>query len=156
MIEFDMNSVINQFGALMKQRINVLTIGVNNIEESLKFYKDGMGLKTKGIEGAEFEHGSVVFFDLTDTLKLALYQKKDIAWDANIPLDKQSATEFTIGHNVNSKEEVDQVMNQAKHAGAKIIKEPHKTFWGGYSGYFQDPNGHLWEIVFAPNWIIKE
>lgn len=140
----------------MKQRINVLTIGVNDLEKSLKFYRDGLGLKTQGIIGTEFEHGAVVFFDLQNGLKLALYPRKEIAWDAKVSLGQSSATEFTIGHLVNSKQEVDKVMKQAKAAGAKITKEAQDTFWGGYAGYFQDPNGHLWEVAWNPQWRIKE
>ncbi len=140
----------------MKQRINVLTIGVNDLEESLKFYRDGLGLKTEGIVGREFEHGAVVFFDLQYGLKLALYPKKEIAWDAKIPLNSTSATEFTIGHLVNSKQEVDKVIKQAENAGANITKPAQDTFWGGYAGYFQDPNGHLWEIAYNPKWKVEE
>ena len=140
----------------MKQRINVLTIGVNNLEKSLKFYRDGLGLKTEGIVGTEFEHGAVVFFDLQNGLKLALYPRKEISWDAKISFNPPSATEFTIGHLLNSKKEVDEVMRQAEKAGAKITKPAQDTFWGGYAGYFQDPDGHLWEVAWNPAWKIEE
>jgi catechol 2,3-dioxygenase-like lactoylglutathione lyase family enzyme len=134
----------------MKPRFNILTIGVDDLEKSLKFYRDGLGLKTQGVVGTEFEHGAVVFIDLEGGMKLALYPRKEIAWDAKIPHDPPSVTEFTIGHLVNSKEEVDKVMRQAKKAGAKITKPAEDTFWGGYAGYFQDPDGHLWEIAWNP------
>ncbi|MBI4014489.1 MAG: VOC family protein [Candidatus Aenigmarchaeota archaeon] len=140
----------------MKQRINVLTIGVDDLEQSLKFYRDGLGLQTDGIVGTEFEHGAVVFFNLQNGLKLALYPRKEIAWDAKISLASASATEFAIGHLVNSKQEVDKVMKRAKEAGANITKPAQDTFWGGYAGYFQDPNGHLWEIAWNPQWKIEE
>lgn len=140
----------------MKQRINVLTIGVNNLEKSLKFYRDGLGLKTEGIVGTEFEHGAVVFFDLQNGLKLALYPRKEISWDAKISFNPPSATEFTIGHLLNSKKEVDEVMRQAEKASAKITKPAQDTFWGGYAGYFQDPDGHLWEVAWNPAWKIEE
>lgn len=140
----------------MKQRINVLTIGVDDLESSLKFYRDGLGLKTEGIIGEEFKHGAVVFFDLKNGLKLALYPRKEIAWDAKIHLNPPSAIEFTMGHLVNSKQEVDKVMKQAEKAGAKITKLAQKTFWGGYAGYFQDPDGHLWEVSWNPQWKIEE
>ena len=140
----------------MKPRISFLTIGVDNLEKSLKFYRDGLSLQTKGIIGREFEHGAVVFFELQNGLKLALYPRKEIAWDSKVPIDSHSATEFTIGHNVNSKKEVDGVMKQAEKAGAKITKPAHDTFWGGYAGYFQDPDSHLWEIVYNPKWKIKD
>ncbi len=126
-----------------------MTIGVNDLAESMRFYK-GLGLETEGIVGKEFERGAVVFFNLKGGLILALYPRKDIAWDAKVPLDSPSATEFTIAHNVTNKEEVDVVMRQAEDAGAKIVKPQQNTFWGGYAGYFQDPNGHLWEVAWNP------
>ena len=134
----------------MKSRINILTIGVYDLEKSLKFYRDGLGLSTRGIVGTEFEHGAVVFIDMQNGMKLALYLRKEIAWDAKIAQSPPSATEFTIGHLVNSKKEVGEVMAQAKKAGATIAKPAENTFWGGYAGYFQDPDGHLWEIAWNP------
>ena len=140
----------------MKPRITVLTIGVDDLKESLKFYRDGLGLKTEGIIGDEFEYGAVAFFDLENDMKLALWPRKSLAKDSGIKVTRASATEFSIGHNVASKKEVDAVMEQAKKAGAKIIKSAQKTFWGGYAGYFQDPDGHLWEVVWNPEWKISE
>lgn len=140
----------------MKPRITVLTLGVDDLEKSLKFYRDGLGLETQGIVGREFEHGAVVFFDFENGPKLALYPRKSLAHDATLPQTPSSSTEFSIGHNVNSKKEVDTIMAQAKKAGAKIIKPAQKTFWGGYAGYFQDPDGHLWEIAWNPAWKINE
>jgi uncharacterized protein len=139
----------------MKPRITMLTLGVDDLEKSLKFYQDGLGLPTEGIIGKEFEEGAVVFFDLQNGIKLALWPRKSIAHDSTIPLQPSSSTEFTIGHNVNSKEEVDAVMEQAKEAGAKIVKSARDTFWGGYAGYFQDPDGHLWEVVWNPEMVIE-
>lgn len=126
------------------------------MEKSLAFYRDGLGLPTQGIVGREFEHGAVAFFDLQSGLKLAIWPRGDIAHDASIPKTAHSPTEFTIGHNVGSKEEVDAVMEQAKRAGAKIIKSAQDTFWGGYAGYFQDPDGHLWEVARNPQWEVEE
>lgn len=140
----------------MKSHITVLTIGVDDLERALAFYRDGMGLSTEGIIGKEFEHGAVAFFDLQKGLKLAIWNRKDIAYDTGIEQTTPSPTEFTIGHNVASREEVDQVMKEAKEAGARIIKRAHDTFWGGYSGYFQDPDGHLWEIVWNPQFETEE
>lgn len=140
----------------MKPRINILTIGADDLEKSLKFYRDGLGLKTQGIVGTEFEHGAVVFIDLHNGMKLALYPRKEIAWDAKISQSSPSATEFTIGHLVNSKKEVDEVMAQAEKAGAKITKPAEDTFWGGYAGYFQDPDEHLWEIAWNPQIKIED
>ena len=135
----------------MKPRITVITIGVDDLERSLKFYRDGLGLPTEGIIGKEFEHGAVAFFDLQSGLKLAIWPRANIAHDANISKTAHSPTECTIGHNVGSKEEVDAVMAQAKRAGARILKPAGKTFWGGYAGYFQDPDDHVWEVVWNPD-----
>ncbi len=140
----------------MKPRITVITLGVDNLKESLAFYCDGLGLSTQGIIGEEFEHGAVVFFDLQYGLKLAIWARDDIAHDAGIPKTNRSPSECTIGHNVSTKEEVDAVMEQAKRAGAKIVKPAQSTFWGGYAGYFQDPDDHLWEVVWNPQFEISE
>ena len=136
----------------MKPRITVLTIGVDDLDRSLAFYRDGLGLPTQGIIGQEFEHGAVAFFDLQAGLKLAIWNRKDIAHETKVPLAAPSPTEFTIGHNVGSKEEVDGIMELAKRAGATITDPAHDAFWGGYSGHFQDPDGHLWEVVWNPAW----
>jgi uncharacterized protein len=140
----------------MKQRINILTLGVNDLKKSMKFYQEGLGWKTKGIIGTEFENGEVVLFDLDNGMKLSLYERKNLAWDSNLKLQTESATEFSIGHFVNNDKEVDSIMENAKKAGAKIIKPAQKTFWGGYAGYFQDSDGHLWEIGHNPAWKIEE
>lgn len=134
----------------MKPRITVLTIGVDDLERSLAFYRDGLGLPTEGIVGTEFEHGAVAFFDLQSGLRLAIWNRNDLAHDTAIAKTAPSPTEFSIGHNVGSSQEVDAVMAQAARAGATIVKAAEATFWGGYSGYFQDPDGHLWEIVWNP------
>lgn len=140
----------------MKPRITVITLGVDDLERSLKFYRDGLMLPTEGIVGQEFEHGAVAFFDLQSGLRLAIWKRKDIAHDTKLNQTMPSPTEFTLGHNVGSKEEVDLVMEQAEKAGATITVSPQDTFWGGYSGYFQDPDGHLWEVVWNPQWEITE
>jgi len=140
----------------MKPRITVITLGVDDLEKSLTFYRDGLGLPTEGIIGKEFEHGAVAFFDLQSGVKLALWSRDNLAHDTNLPKTPRSATELSIGHNVNSKQEVNAVMAQAKNAGAKIIKEAGDTFWGGYAGYFQDPDDHLWEVVWNPQFVIEE
>lgn len=140
----------------MKQRINILTLGVNDLKQSLQFYRDGLGWKTQGIIGTEYENGAVVLFDLDNGMKLSLYERKNLAWDSNVKLQTESATEFSIGHFVNDDGEVDAIMEQAEKAGAKIIKSAQKTFWGGYAGYFQDIDGHLWEIGHNPSWKVEE
>ncbi|QRG69011.1 VOC family protein [Brevibacillus choshinensis] len=140
----------------MKPRITVLTLGVDDLERSLKFYRDGLGLPTEGIVGREFEHGAVAFFDLQAGVKLAVWNRKDLAHETKVPLGAPSSTELTIGHNVGRKTEVDQVMEEAEKAGATITDPAHDTFWGGYSGHFQDPDGHLWEVVWNPDWEIND
>jgi len=136
----------------MKPRITLITLGVDDLERSLRFYRDGLGLKTEGIVGTQFEHGAVAFFDLQAGLKLALWPRKSLAHDTGLPVGNPSATELSIGHNVSSKAEVDTVMEQARKAGAVIVKPAHDTFWGGYAGYFQDPDQHLWEVAWNPDW----
>jgi uncharacterized protein len=135
----------------MKPRITVITLGVDDLERSLAFYRDGLGLATPGIVGTEFEHGAVAFFDLQGGSKLAIWPRQSLAHDTGIQKSPPSSTEFSLGHTVRSKEEVDVVMEQARKAGARIVKTAQKTFWGGYSGYFEDPDGHLWEIAWNPS-----
>ena len=140
----------------MKPRIKVITLGVGDLERSLVFYRDGMGLPTEGIIGTEFEDGAAVFFTMNDDLILALYPKASLAKDAKISVNPPSPSEFSIGHNVQSKQEVDAVMKQAERAGATITDPAHDRFWGGYAGYFKDLDGHLWEIAWNPHWEVKE
>jgi predicted lactoylglutathione lyase len=135
----------------MESRFTILTLGVDNLEKSYKFYHEGMGLPSQGIVGKEFEHGEVAFFDLQHGMKLALYSRANLAWDSKVEAEKSAATEFSIGYTVRSKEEVDTILAKAKKAGAKIPKPAQTAFWGGYSGYFQDLDGHLWEIAWNPN-----
>ena len=132
----------------MKPRITLITLGVDDLERAVRFYRDGLGLKTEGIVGTQFEHGAVAFFELQAGLKLALWPRASLAHDAGIAVGARSASEFSLAHNVRSKSEVDAVMAQAAGAGARIIKGARDTFWGGYAGYFQDPDGHLWEVAW--------
>jgi catechol 2,3-dioxygenase-like lactoylglutathione lyase family enzyme len=134
----------------MKPRITVITLGVDDLEAALSFYRNGLGLPTSGIIGTEFEHGALALFDLQHGLKLAIYPRNDLAFDAKVALGMPSATECTLGHYLRSREEVDAVMEQAKKAGATITDKAHARPWGIYSGYFQDPDGHLWEVVWDP------
>ena len=137
----------------MKPIVTVITLGVDDLDRALRFYRDGLGFPSHGIIGQEFEFGAVVFIDLQPGLRQALWPRKSIAHDTGLTLSPACATEMTIGHNVASKTEVDSIMATAKLAGAKILKPAHKTFWGGYAGYFQDPDSHVWEIVFNPQWL---
>ena len=136
----------------MKPRITLITLGVDHLERAVRFYRDGLGLKTEGIVGTQFEYGAVAFFDLQAGLKLALWPRKSIAHDTGIAVGNPNQTDLTIGHNVSSKAEVDAVMEQARKAGAVIVQPAHDTFWGGYAGYFQDPDAHLWEVAWNPQW----
>lgn len=140
----------------MKQGINLLTLGVSDLKRSMKFYQDGFGWQTKGIVGSEYENGAVVMFELSNRLMLCLYERKNLAWDSHLKLQPESATEFSIGYFVNSDKEVDAVLKQAEKAGARITKSAQKAFWGGYHGYLQDIDGHLWEIGHNPSWEVEE
>lgn len=140
----------------MKPRINVITLAVGDLPRSLAFYRDGMGLPTEGIVGTEFEDGAVAFFQMNDDLILALYPKTALAKDAKIPATPGGSAAVSIGHLVNSRHEVDALMKAAERAGARIADPPHDRFWGGYSGYFHDLDGHLWEIAWNPAWVISE
>ena len=128
----------------MRPRIKVLTLAVADLQRSLEFYRDGLGLPTQGIVGTEFEDGAVVFFEMNEDLVLALYPRASLAKQANVPVTASSASDFAIGHNVGSKAEVDAIMAQAEAAGARITDAARDRFWGGYAGHFQDPDGHLW------------
>ncbi|MEW6760401.1 MAG: VOC family protein [Pseudomonadota bacterium] len=137
----------------MKPRISLITLGVEHLEQSVAFYRDGLGWETEGIVGREFEHGAVAFFAMEGGLRLALWPRASLAHDTGAPQGSLNSTEFSLAHNVASKEEVDAVMAQAKGAGARIVKPAADTFYGGYAGYFADPDGHLWEVAFNPQML---
>ncbi|HEV7253091.1 MAG TPA: VOC family protein [Mesorhizobium sp.] len=140
----------------MKPHLKVITLAVNDLQESLAFYRDGLGLPTDGIIGEEFEDGAVVFINMNDGLILALYPSVSLSRDARIDATQQRLGAVAVGHVVNSKAEVDAVMAQAVAAGAVVTDPAHDRFWGGYSGYFHDPNGHLWEVAWNPQWTVPE
>lgn len=140
----------------MKPRISLVTLGVDDLERAVRFYRDGLGLATDGIIGEEFEFGAVAFFELQAGLRLGLWPRISLANDAGVPQQATSATEFSLAHNVSSRDEVDAVMAQAAAAGAIITKPAADTFWGGYAGYFQDPDLHLWEVAWNPEWPVTE
>ncbi|MGE5452235.1 MAG: VOC family protein [Acidobacteriota bacterium] len=135
----------------MKPHITVLTLGVADLARAVAFYRDGLGWATQGIIGTEVENGAVTFFNLQNGLKLALWPRHSLAADTGLPDGPPCPTELSIGHNVGSAAEVDAVMAQARAAGAAVIKPAQPTFYGGYAGYFQDPDGHVWEVVFNPS-----
>ena len=137
----------------MKPRITLITIAVDDLERAVAFYRDGLGLPTAGIIGQEFEHGAVAFFELASGLRLALWPRQSLSHDSGLPVGPHSATEFCLAHNVSSRAEVDAVMEEARRAGATIVKAAQPTFYGGYAGYFQDPDRHLWEVAFNPQML---
>ncbi|WP_404451378.1 VOC family protein [Virgibacillus necropolis] len=134
-------------------RLNLLTLGVEDIGKSLKFYRDGLGFGTS----ENSESPVVVFFNNAGT-KLALYPINELAKDINKnePPVKGNFSGITLAYNAKTAEEVDEVMEQAKKAGATIVKPPERVFWGGYSGYFADPDGYHWEVAFGDNWEFDE
>jgi catechol 2,3-dioxygenase-like lactoylglutathione lyase family enzyme len=140
----------------MKPRVTLITLGVDDLERAVEFYRDGLGLATKGIVGKEFEYGAVAFFDLQAGLRLVLWPRKSLSHDSGLPVDKPSTTDFCLAHNVSSKAEVDAVMAQARDAGAIIVKAAADTFYGGYAGYFHDPDQHLWEVAWNPQILPAE
>lgn len=139
----------------MKPYISMITLGVADLHRAVRFYQEGMGLHTQGIVGEEFAQGTVAFFDLQQGLKLALWPQQSLAEDAGLALN-DVPTAMSLAHNVLSETDVDKIMQQALMAGAKIVKPPQRTFWGGYAGYFQDPDGHLWEIVWNPDFLPEQ
>lgn len=137
----------------MKPRVTLITLGVDDLKQAVAFYRDGLGFKTEGIVGEQFEYGAVAFFDLESGLRLALWPRKSLAKDTGLSVGSRSATEFSLAHNVSSIAEVDAVMQEAQRAGAQIVKAAQNTFWGGYAGYFQDLDGHLWEVAWNPQML---
>lgn len=137
----------------MKPRISFITLGVDDLERAVRFYRDGLGLETPGIVGQEFEHGAVAFFELQPGLRLALWPRASLAHDTGLPVGPRSSTEISLAHNTASRDEVDEVMAEAAVAGAMVVKKAQDTFYGGYAGYFQDPDGHLWEVAWNPQFL---
>jgi uncharacterized protein len=135
----------------MEPRITLITLGVADLKRSLAFYRDGIGWPTEGIVGEEIENGAVVFFDLQNGLKLALWPRASLAKEARVDADHHGPASFEVAHNVRSKEEVDEVVALARAAGANVTNPPADRAWGGYSAHFQDPDGHLWEIAWNPD-----
>ncbi|HEY5560422.1 MAG TPA: VOC family protein [Clostridiaceae bacterium] len=135
-------------------RISIICLGVTNMEKSIKFYRDGLGFRTN----EESNNPSVVFFNTTGT-KFELYPIRGLAEDINESNPPQIGMGFsgiTLAYNVDSKEKVNEIIEQARRAGAKIEKEPQEVFWGGYSSYFSDPDGYYWEVAYNPNWSFDE
>jgi len=138
----------------MKPRVTLITLGVDDLDRAVKFYAEGMGFKTEGIVGREFAFGAVAFFELQGGLKLALWPRESLAHDTGLPPGAPNATDLPLAHNVASRADVDAVMAEAAAAGARIVKPARDTFWGGYAGYFLDPDQHLWEVAWNPQWVL--
>lgn len=128
----------------MRQKLTIITLGVNDLERSREFYQHGLGW-----EPSKASQDGIVFFDLGG-VGLALYPMDELAKDATTSAKRSGFSGITLAHNARSVEEVDAVLQKAEQAGAKITKKAQKVFWGGYSGYFADPDGHLWEVAWNP------
>jgi uncharacterized protein len=143
----------------MEARIDIVTLAVADLARALDFYRDCLGLSSRGIIGTEWAGddvepaGAVALFELSNGLLLSLYPRTELAKDAKVPLGPPKTGEFSIGHAVASKTEVDALLTQAQAAGATLTDGPHDRPWGIYSGYFRDPDGHLWEVLWNPRLI---
>lgn len=143
----------------MDARIDVITLAVANLDRAVSFYRNGLGLESEGVIGTEFggdevtPAGAIALFKLKGGLLLALYPRTELAKDADVPLGPPKPGEFSIGHLVASRAEVDTLLTRAEAAGASLTNPPHDRPWGIYSGYFRDPDGHLWEVIWNPRML---
>jgi hypothetical protein len=128
----------------MEPRLTYVTLGVSDLERSVRFYRDGLGLVRRD------SPPDIAFFEMGSTC-LALYERVALAHDAQVPSDGSGFRAFTLAHNARSREEVERLLEEAVAAGAKLLKPAQDVFWGGYSGYFADPDGFLWEVAFDPH-----
>jgi catechol 2,3-dioxygenase-like lactoylglutathione lyase family enzyme len=140
----------------MRARISVVTLGVSDLERALAFYRDGLGLSSPGIIGTEYPGdertpaGAAAMFTLDDGLVLALYPRSELAKDAGVEPERLAGSGHSLGHVVERREDVDRLLEEAGRAGATVLGPAHDRPWGIYSGYFSDPDGHLWEVVYFP------
>ena len=142
----------------MKQRLHVITLAVDDLERALAFYRDGLGFSSNGIIGTEWKdeqtgaNGAIALFELDGGVVLSLYSRSDLAKDAEIRIGPAQSGEFSLGQLVERPDEVDELLRRAEAAGAKVTPA-HDRPWGIYSGYFRDPDGHLWEVIWNPGRI---
>ena len=140
----------------MEPRIDVITLAVSDLERALEFYRDGLGFESSGLIGTEYAGddltpaGAAAMFKLAGGLMLMLYPRSELAKDANIAPASPQSGEFSIGHIVADRADVDALLAQAEAAGATLTDRPHERPWGIYSGYFRDLDGHLWEVIWNP------
>ena len=134
----------------MEPRISIITLGVSDLPSSIQFYRDGLGLPLRDDEDTD----SIAFFQTSGTW-LALYPRDALADDVGIPTDGSGFSGVTLAHNVRTRSEVDELLRTAVEAGATLVKPAEDVFWGGYSGYFTDPDGHLWEVAWNPFFQIE-
>jgi uncharacterized protein len=134
----------------MRPALTVVTLGVDDLDRSIRFYRDILKWPTT----AKPEDG-VAFFDLNGVI-LSLFGRGALAEDANVPDDGEGFDRIALAHNVRTKEEVDEIFKELEAAGVTITKSPQDVFWGGYCGYFADPDGHLWEVAWNPHWKMDE
>jgi len=138
----------------MKPHLDVITLAVRDLNRAVAFYRNGLGLPTKGIVATEFEAtpenaaGAAAFFEMESGLLLALYPRKELAKDAGISNSSPSSLEFSLGYLAESQADVEKILARAVAAGATATEPPRDRPWGIYSGYFRDPDGHLWEIIW--------
>ena len=140
----------------MEPRVDVITLAVEDLERALRFYRDGLGFESSGVVGTQWmdeesgANGAIAVFRFESGLLLSLYPRIDLAKDAAIPAGPARSGEFSLGQLVQSRAEVDELIEKAEAAGAAVTT-PRDRPWGIYSGYFRDVDGHLWEIIWNPN-----
>ena len=145
-----------------RPHIDFITLAVGDLERSLEFYRDGLALPTRGVVGTEFHDavtgadGTIAFVEFQNGLVVGLYERANLAKDAAIDEVPASSLEFSLGHIVGSRGEVDDILTRAERAGAAVMRPPHERPWGVYSGHFKDPDGHLWEVVWNPRAAVGE
>jgi uncharacterized protein len=133
----------------MEQRLSVVTLGVSDLERARRFYEEGLGWQRSTADK------DIIFFQINGAV-LALFPRHHLAADAQVPSEGSGFRGVTLAYCTRTREEVDAVLAEAGKAGGRILKPAQDVFWGGYSGYFADPDGHLWEVAWNPHWTLSE